>query len=243
MASWFKSQDRDQNVYDGKHLIEPELKRFGFNNIDLHQIAQDLNFKEVEDLYAAVGAGTVRLSQVVHHAQRQVEPREQVDHQLSLLPTSPTKAVEGDDIFIHGVGKLMSTLAPCCHPVPGDPIVGYITQGRGISIHKADCSNLLNLKRNQAKRITEVSWGHKPENLYPVDLAIKAYDRRGLLKDITITLSNEGINIIAMNTLSQDDGTADFLVTVEIDSLEHLGRLLNKLNQLPNIVDVHRHKN
>jgi len=243
VASWFKSQDRDQNVYDGKHLIEPELKRFGFNNIDLHQIAQDLNFKEVEDLYAAVGAGTVRLSQVVHHAQRQVEPREQVDHQLSLLPTSPTKAVEGDDIFIHGVGKLMSTLAPCCHPVPGDPIVGYITQGRGISIHKADCSNLLNLKRNQAKRITEVSWGHKPENLYPVDLAIKAYDRRGLLKDITIALSNEGINIIAMNTLSQDDGTADFLVTVEIDSLEHLGRLLNKLNQLPNIVDVHRHKN
>ena len=241
VSTWFKNQDRDQNIYDGKHIVEPELKRVGINHVDVHQIAADLNFKAIDDLYAAVGAGTVKIAQVINHAQKQLEPQQQFDDQLSLLPSVPSKEVEGDDVYIHGVGKLMSSLASCCHPVPGDPIVGFITQGRGISIHKADCSNLLNLKRNQAKRITEVSWGESPEKLYPVELAIKAYDRRGLLKDITMALANEDINIIAMNTLSQEDGTADFMVTVEIDSLQNLGRLLNKLGQLPNVLDVHRH--
>ena len=242
VASWFKNQARDQNVVDGKGIVEPELKRIGFHNLDLQQLSLDLNFKKLEDLYAAVGAGTVRVSQVLHHAHKQITPLEQDDQQLSLLPAMPIKPVDGSDIYIHGVGKLLSTLAPCCHPVPGDDIVGYITQGRGISIHKADCNNLLNLKQSQSKRITEVSWGKTPEKLYPVQLAVKAYDRRGLLKDITILLSNEDINVMAMNTLSQEDGTADVLLTVEIDSLQHLGVILNKLQQLPNIMDVHRYQ-
>lgn len=241
IANWFKNQDRDQNISDGKGILEPELRRIGFTNIDVQQIAKDLNVNSIDDLYAAVGAGTVRTTQVLNHAHKQLEPEEQLDDQLTLLPTHPVKAVSGDDVYIHGVGKLMTSLATCCHPVPGDPIVGYITQGRGISIHQADCGNLLNLKRNQAKRITDVSWGKAPEKLYPVELAIKAYDRKGLLKDITLALANEGVNIIAMNTLSQEDGTADFLVTIEIDSLNHLGKMLNKLQQLPNVMDVRRH--
>lgn len=241
IANWFKNQDRDQNISDGKGILEPELRRIGFTNIDVQQIAKDLNLNSIDDLYAAVGAGTVRTTQVLNHAHKQLEPEEQLDDQLTLLPTHPVKTVSGDDVYIHGVGKLMTSLATCCHPVPGDPIVGYITQGRGISIHQADCGNLLNLKRNQAKRITDVSWGKAPEKLYPVELAIKAYDRKGLLKDITLALANEGVNIIAMNTLSQEDGTADFLVTIEIDSLNHLGKMLNKLQQLPNVMDVRRH--
>jgi GTP pyrophosphokinase len=241
VASWFKNQARDQNILDGKEILEPELKRIGFHNIDVHQLTQDLNFKHLDDLYAAVGAGTVRISQAIHHAQKQLQKEEDPDQQLSLLPTLPPKPIDGSDVYIHGVGKLLSTLATCCHPVPGDPIVGFITQGRGVSIHKADCNNLLNLKQNQSSRITEVNWGKTPEKLYPVDLMIKAYDRRGLLKDVSMTLSFEDINILSMNTLSQQDGTADLLITVEIDSLSHLGKLLNKLQQLPNIMDVRRH--
>ncbi|MFY0702126.1 MAG: bifunctional (p)ppGpp synthetase/guanosine-3',5'-bis(diphosphate) 3'-pyrophosphohydrolase, partial [Bermanella sp.] len=173
--------------------------------------------------------------------QKQLQKDDNTDQQLSLLPTLPSKPVDGSDVYIHGVGKLLSTVAPCCHPVPGDPIVGFITQGRGISIHKADCNNLLNLKANQSNRITQVSWGKTPEKLYPVDLMIKAYDRRGLLKDVSMTLALEDINILSMNTLSQHDGTADLLISVEIDSLNHLGKLLNKLQQLPNIMDARRH--
>lgn len=241
VASWFKGQARDQNIIDGKGILEPELKRIGFHNIDVHQIALDMNFKEIEDLYAAIGAGTVRSSQALHHAQKQLKTDDETDHQLSLLPSMPAQPVDGSDIYIHGVGKLMSNIASCCHPVPGDSIVGFITQGRGVSIHKADCSNLLNLKQNQSNRITKVSWGKTPEKLYPVELMLKAYDRRGLLSDVSMTLAHEDVNILAMNTISQQDGTADLLITVEIDSLDHLGKLLNKLNQLPNIMDVRRH--
>lgn len=241
VASWFKNQARDQNVSEGKDILEPELKRIGFHNIDIHQLTQDLNFKQLDDLYAAVGAGTVRISQAIHHAQKQLQKDEDPDQQLSLLPTLPAKPIDGSDVYIYGVGKLLSSVASCCHPVPGDSIVGFITQGRGVSIHKADCSNLLNLKQNQSNRITEVSWGKAPEKLYPVDLMVKAYDRRGLLKDVSMTLAHEDINILSMNTLSQQDGTADLLITVEIDSLSHLGKVLNKIQQLPNIMDVRRH--
>ncbi|MFT7110355.1 MAG: GTP pyrophosphokinase [Psychrobacter glaciei] len=243
ISNWFKNQDRDQNIIDGKSILEPELKRIGFTNIDLHQIAKDLNLHTIDDLHAAVGAGTVRTTQVINHANKQLQPLESKDGQLALLPTHPVKHLSGDDVYIHGVGKLLTTLATCCHPVPGDPIVGYITQGRGVSIHQAECGNLLNLKQNQAKRITEVSWSKAPETLYPVELAIQAYDRRGLLKDITMALATDDVNIIAMNTLSQQDGTADFLVTIEIDSLNHLGKILNKLQQLSNVMDVYRHNN
>ncbi|WP_396589004.1 GTP diphosphokinase [Bermanella sp. R86510] len=245
VASWFKSQARDQNVIDGKGILLPELKRIGFHNLDMLQIAKDCNFHSLEDLYAAVGAGTVRVSQVLNHAQKQIEPQSQTDKaQLSLLPNLPIHhQVEGrGDIYIHGVGKLLTTIAPCCHPVPGDPIVGYVTQGRGISIHRADCINLLNLKRNQSNRITEVSWGIQPENVYPVELILEAYDRRGLVKDVSITLANDDVNILSLNTHSKDDGTADLLLAVEIDSLQRLGKILNKLQQLPNVIDVRRHQ-
>jgi GTP pyrophosphokinase len=241
IANWFKSQDRDQNIIDGKSILAPEFKRIGVTNIDIHQIAKDVNLHTVDDLYAAVGAGTVRTTQVINHANKQLMPKESLDDQLSFLPAHSTKTVSGDDVYIDGVGKLMTTLATCCHPVPGDPIVGYITQGRGVSVHQAECGNLLNLKQNQANRITNVNWADAPETLYPVELAIKAYDRKGLLKDITMGLASENVNIVAMNTLSQEDGTADFLITVEIDSLNRLGKTLNTLQQLANVMDVRRH--
>lgn len=243
VAAWFKSQARDQNIVDGKGVLLPELKRIGFRNLNMQQLAEDCNFHAVEDLYAAVGAGTLRVSQVLSHAQRQIAPQQQeAEPQLSLLPqTSTPLQVEGnDDVYIHGVGKLLTTIAPCCQPVPGDPIVGYVTQGRGISIHRADCINLLNLKRHQGNRITEVSWGHQPENLYPVEIVLRAYDRRGLVKDVSVTLANDDVNIVSFNTLSQEDGTADLKLTIEIDSLQRLGKILNKLQMLPNIMDVRR---
>ncbi len=242
IAAWFKSQDRDQHIIDGKHILEPALKRMGFHNLNQHTIAKDLGLKNLEDLHAALGSGGIRIAQVIGQAQNQLKPEKNTDEQLSLLPHAPSKAISDDDIYINGVGKLMSTLAPCCQPLPGDEILGYVTKGRGVSIHKADCSNLLNLQQHKNNRITQVSWGKGNETLYPLDLMIKAYDRRGLLKDITMALVNDDINILSMNTVSKDDGTADVSVTVEIDSLQHLGFILNKIQQLPNIIDVFRHQ-
>jgi GTP pyrophosphokinase len=242
VAAWFKSQARDQNVLDGKGMVESEIKRLGLQKLDIVNIAKELGFTDIEDMHAALGSGSLRITQVVRLVQKQLSPEDRFEDQLSLLPSPQVKAIDGSEVYINGVGKLLSSLAPCCHPVPGDKILGYVTQGRGVSIHKADCSNVLNLKLNQANRITEVSWGMSPTNRYPLDLAIKAYDRRGLLKDITILLANEDVNVLALTTLSQEDGTADLMVTVEIESLQHLGKLLNKIQQLPNIMEVYRHQ-
>ena len=242
VAGWFKGQAREQNVLDGKSMVESEIKRLGLQKLNIVNIAKELGFSELESMHAALGSGSLRITQVVRLVQKQLSPEDRFEDQLSLLPSPQIKAVDGSEVYINGVGKLMSSLAPCCHPVPGDKILGYITQGRGVSIHKADCTNVLNLKQNQANRITEVSWGISPTHRYPLDLAIKAYDRRGLLKDITILLANEDVNVLALTTLSQEDGTADLMVTVEIESLQHLGRLLNKIQQLPNIMEVYRHQ-
>jgi len=242
VASWFKGQAREQNVLDGKSILETELKRVGLLNESPLKIAQEMHFKSVDDLYAALGSGGTRIGHVISYLQKQLEPQQKHIDQLSLLPTPQAKAMDGSDVFINGVGKLLSTLASCCQPLPGDPIVGYITQGRGVSIHKSDCSNLLNLMQSHTNRITQVSWGENPENLYPLELFIKAYDRRGLLKDITITLANEDVNVLAMNTVSQDDGTADVTIRLEVTGLQHLGQIINKIQMLPNIFDVYRHQ-
>jgi len=242
VASWFKGQAREQNVLDGKSILETELKRVGLLNESPLKIARDMNFNSVDDLYAALGSGGIRIGHVINYLQKQIEPQQKHINQLSLLPTPQAKAMDGSDVFINGVGKLLSTLASCCQPLPGDPIVGYITQGRGVSIHKSDCSNLLNLMQSHTNRITQVSWGESPANLYPLELFIKAYDRRGLLKDITITLANEDVNVLAMNTVSQDDGTADVTIRLEVAGLQHLGQIINKIQMLPNIFDVYRHQ-
>ncbi len=242
VAAWFKGQARGQNIIDGKGMVESEIKRLGLQGLNIHNIAKDLDFPHLEDMHAALGSGSLRITQVVRLVQKQLTPEERFEDQLSLLPAAQVKAVDGSEVYINGVGKLLSSLAPCCHPLPGDKILGFITQGRGVSIHKADCNNILNLKLSQSNRITEVSWGDSPVNRYPLELAIKAYDRQGLLKDITILLANEDVNVLALTTSSQEDGTADLMVTVEIESLQHLGRLLNKIQQLPNIMEVYRHQ-
>ncbi len=242
VAAWFKSQARGQNVLDGKGMVDFEIKRLGLQKLDVVNIAKELGFDGLESMHAALGSGSLRITQVVRLAQKQLSPEDRFEDQLSLLPSPHIKVVDGSEVYINGVGKLLSSLAPCCHPVPGDRILGYVTQGRGVSIHKSDCNNVLNLKQNQENRITQVSWGVTPTNRYPLDLAIKAYDRTGLLKDITILLANEDVNVLALTTSSQEDGTADLMVTVEIESLQHLGRLLNKIQQLPNIMEVYRHQ-
>ena len=242
VAAWFKGQAREQNVLDGKGILVSELKRVGLLNENPQAMAKDLGFKSVDDLHASLGAGGTRIGHIISYLQKHIEPQPKHSDQLSLLPSAQARIVDGSDVFINGVGKLLSTLAPCCQPLPGDAIVGYITQGRGVSVHKSDCSNVLNLMQDHGNRITQVSWGENPANMYPLELFIKAYDRRGLLKDITITLANEEVNVLAMNTVSQDDGTADVTIRLEVADLQHLGQIINKVQMLPNIFDVYRHQ-
>ena len=242
IVHWFKLQARDQNVIAGKAMLERELARLDLPPVNYEVLAEKVNLKTAEDMFAALGATDLRLNQVVNLAQQLVEPERGPDA-LNLIPRKAASHRTGkrDDVQIQGVGNLMTQIAGCCHPLPGDPIIGYITQGRGVSIHRQDCANALQLASREPERIIQVSWGPEPEKTYPVEIFIHAYDRAGLLRDISQVLLNEKINVISVNTQSnKEDSTAHMSLTIEIPDLDALGRLLGRISQLPNIIEARR---
>ncbi|RMR09474.1 RelA/SpoT protein [Pseudomonas savastanoi pv. glycinea] len=244
IVHWFKLQARDQNVAAGRTLLERELARLALPAVDHERLAEKANMRAADDMYAALGAGDLRLTQLVNLAQQLVEP-ERGNEQLELIPRKATgyKPGKRGDIQIQGVGNLMTQMAGCCQPLPGDAIVGYITQGRGVSIHRQDCASVLQLGGREPERIIQVSWGPVPVLTYPVDIIIRAYDRSGLLRDVSQILLNERINVLAVNTRSnKEDNTALMSLTIEIPGLDALGRLLGRISQLPNIIETRRNR-
>lgn len=243
IQSWFKLQDRDQNVIEGKQLLEKEFKQLGLSGLDIKKLAKAVNYNTDEDMYAALGAGDLRIGQVLSVAQNlfgETDDEEQLEKFL-MQRRFHASGKNSDDITIHGVGNLMTQIAKCCHPVPGDNIVGYITVGRGVSIHREDCNNALQLKEDDPHRMINVEWGEKTEHMYSVDIRIRAWDRSGLLRDITSVLANEKVNVLSVNTLTdKKENQANILITLEVTGLQVLGRVLNRIEQLPNILDVQR---
>ncbi|GHC20807.1 GTP diphosphokinase [Aidingimonas halophila] len=243
IQSWFKQQAREQNLEEGKTLFEKEMKRLDIEDMDLDALAQKVNYSTPDDMYAALGAGDLRIGQVLHQAQQlfgESDDEEQLDRLLAKPKRAPTRE-PSDDITVLGVGNLKTNMANCCHPVPGEPIVGFITQGRGVTIHRQDCPNLLQLRVDEPKRVIEVEWGERAHTQYPVDIQVEAWDRSGLLRDVTNVLSHDKVNVLSVNTMTdQDDGIARMSITVEVDGLETLGRLFSRIQQLPNVIDVKR---
>lgn len=242
---WFKLQDRDQNIVAGKAMLERELSRLALRLPNLNALIEKANVKSVDDLFAGLGAGDLRLNHIVNLANQLSESNDNTIEQLELIQRRPSKMGNNSgEIQIQGVGNLMTQMANCCHPVPGDPVIGYITIGRGVTIHRQDCPNALQLASKEPERMIQVDWGIAPAHTYPVDIHIKAYDRSGLLRDISQVLLNEKVNTLAMNTLSnKENNTATMKITIEITSLDALGRLLGRISQLPNIIEVMRSLN
>ena len=246
IVHWFKLQARDQNVAAGRSLLERELSRLGLPQVDFERLAEKTNVKTAEDMFAALGAGDLRLAPLVNAAQQLAEPDRTHNEQFDLLPRKHStgyKPGKRGDIQIEGVGNLLTQMAGCCQPLPGDAIVGYITQGRGVSIHRQDCASVLQLGAKEPERIIQVNWGPVPVLTYPVDIVIRAYDRSGLLRDVSQVLLNERINVLAVNTRSnKEDNTAQMSLTIEIPGLDALGRLLGRISQLPNIIEARRNR-
>ena len=224
-------------------MVERELTRMALNGTDYAQLIDRLGLKSQEDLFVAVGSGDLRLAHVVNVAQQLIEP-DRHSEQLELIPKKPSRNVgRRGDVYIQGVGNLMTQLAGCCQPVPGDPIIGYITLGRGVTVHRADCANAMQLQDRDSERLIEVSWGGAPVQTYPVEIYIKAYDRSGLLRDVSLLLANEKINVLEVNTrTNKDDNYAAMLLTIEIPSLSLLSRLLTRISQLPNVIEARRNR-
>ena len=239
---WFKQRDRAHNIVTGRSLLEREFKRLALTSLDYKAVADEINHLSVEDMYAAVGAGDIGTGQVLNAAQRLVEADDHSQYELSpqWRPQAPLKQ-GSDEVQVSGAGNMLTQMANCCKPLPGDTISGYVTIGRGVSIHRQDCSQLLQLQDVEPERIIEVNWGHQPEHTYPVDIHMEAYDRSGLLRDVTALLAGERVNVTAVKTLSdQMQNTVDMQLTIEVKGIDLLSRLLAKLNQLPNVISVNR---
>lgn len=239
---WFKQQAREQNVQAGKVMLERELTRMALNGADYAQLIERLGIRSQEDLFSAVGSGDIRLAHVVNVAHQLVEP-DRHSEQLELIPRRPSRPERRGDVHIQGVGNLLTQLAGCCQPVPGDPIIGYITVGRGVTVHRADCATALQLQDRESERLIEVNWGGAPVQTYPVEIYINAYDRAGLLSDVSQMLANEKINVLEASTrTNRDDNSASMLLTLEIPNLHLLGRLLTRIGQLPNVIEARRNR-
>ncbi len=238
VQAWFKQLDRDQHIAAGKQLVDIEIKRLALGALDLRVVAESLHLLAVEDLYASVGAGDLRGSQVVGAASRLFGERQQ---EFDLEPRKASSHERTNGIQVRGVGKLLTQLATCCHPVPGDSISGFITKNRGVSIHRNDCPNILALEAEQSERIIEVSWGDEQVETYPVDVEIMAYDRQGLLRDVTSAFASERVNVTSMQTFSVvSSNTARLLLLIEVDGLLELSNVLDRVQRIHNVISAKR---
>lgn len=235
---WFKRQDFDKNKADGHEILDKELKNLGIKLERLHDVALALHFRTTDDLLAALGRGDVKLSQILNR----LTPTEKAEPTIQkILKPLPKSDIRGNDLRIEGVGRLLTHMARCCQPVPGDEVIGYITLGRGVSVHRKDCLNIIHSNEKQRNRFLEVSWGSKTNEQYMVNVIIKAFDRSTLLRDITSLLSTEKAHVFALQTeTNKQENTTFIRLTVEIDGLNSLSRLLNRLEQIPNVLEARR---
>lgn len=243
---WFKYQNYEENVSQGRVILDRELHRLGIPEVNYEQLAHRLNFDKVDDFLAALGRSDLSISHIIAAINDLVEegkPEEEEDWPLPTL--SPTSiATTPTEMRIQGVGNLLTTLAQCCRPIPGDSnIVGYITRGRGVTIHRRDCPNILRYDDERRERLIEVDWDVTGDKTYPVDVQIEAFDRPGLLRDITSVVANEKINLSAVNvTTTKKEHTATVFATLEIRDIDQLSRVLALIEQLSNVLRAQRRK-
>jgi GTP pyrophosphokinase len=232
IRAWFKHLNREQNLAQGKEILDRELKRLGLQHYDLDKLARGFDYKSTEDLYVAVGCGDVSLGHIINTLS---EGEAQEENLFEIKPSQP-KDITENAVTVLGLRNILTTFARCCKPVPGDAIVGYITRGRGATIHRQDCPNILRMKDRD--RIVKVSWG-EPQHTFPVEIEIRAYDRQGLMVDISSVLSNENINLKDIK-INVTHNLASITMIVEIADIAQLSRVLTRIENLPNVMEAHR---
>jgi GTP pyrophosphokinase len=245
VRQWFKRQNYEEHVTHGRTTLDRELHRLGLSDVNHEKLAREFNFSKVEDFLAAIGRGDITTPQIVSAINdiiEPVKPAEAEQHEFIVSPATATTTPTG--IKIQGVGNMLTNLAQCCRPVPGDDaIVGFVTRGRGVTIHRRDCSNVLRFNAEGRARLIEVDWDMRGDDTYPVDIEIDAFDRPGLLRDITAVVANEKINISSVSVITRKkELKAKILATLEITNIDQLSRMLSLISQLSNITEVRRRR-
>ncbi len=241
--SFFKKQDRDKNLAAGKELLERELQRAHLPAKVPNEAFEKFNLQTLDDLYTAVGAGDVRVMQVInfiHHLQEPSAPEPEISPKVKTRKTAAGTGKK-DAVVVQGVGHLMSQLANCCKPVPGEAILGYITQGRGVSVHKENCDQLQHLLSQHPERQIEVNWSQELKVGFETGIDIFCHDRTGLLRDITTVLANENVPLLGVNSLSDKNRqTALITISIEVQDLDTVSKVLTRLRQLKGVTDAKR---
>jgi GTP pyrophosphokinase len=240
IRQWFKKERREENIVRGKELLEKELRRIqrrGLGDVSeklLLAVAGDFQYQELEDFYAAVGYGDISTqSALLKLVAKEPAP----DTPLTALPPMPRQSLSGN-VKVQGHRGMMTNLAQCCKPVPGDVVRGYITRGKGVSVHRAECVNIRNAQHPD--RVVEVEWDRSARELFPVQLKIEAWDRTGLLRDIATVIADQKTNLTGVEVQVYDDKTAVISAGVEVASLSDLSRLLERIESVKDVHSVAR---
>jgi GTP pyrophosphokinase len=241
VRAWFRKQNETQNKAEGRAMFDREIQRLGVNSPPIPELLAELKLPSTEALHEALGLGEVSPAQVAGAIQRILHARD-ARPERAASPRSPA-AVREPDIEVQGIGDLLSTYARCCKPVPPEAIVGYITVGRGVSIHAQSCANLGRLSIKSPARVLAVTWGKMGSSEFPVDIEVQAFDRRGLVRDVSAALADDKISIQGMNTVTDKrDNVAHMQIKISISGLPQLSQVLTRIAQLPNVISARRRK-
>ncbi len=244
LRHWFRQQDRSKNLEVGRDLLNKELSRLAIHpkSIDLSDYCNHFNVKSGDDILIALVNGDVSLHALINQVNRHMH-LDQDEPELVLKPTLNPRAshtLSAHGILIDGLDNVELHIAQCCQPVHGESIAGYITLNRGVSIHKVACADYIRMIHQEPERAVEADWEMQPTRGQSVQIVVEAYDRRGLLKDLTQVIFSDQINIRQVNTISESDGIANMKLLIEVKGLAQLSRLLARLEQQPGIISARR---
>ncbi|MGP4716111.1 RelA/SpoT family protein [Psychrobacter sp. T6-6] len=244
LRQWFNKQDRDKNIEIGRQMLSKELERLSVhpNSIDLNDYIQHFHVNTTDDIIVGLVTGDIGLNQLTSHISRQLhlEPEIPSENFTSHVDNRDSGKIDAYKIHIDGLDNIEVNLAGCCHPVHGEPIAGYITLSRGVSVHNRGCPEYTRLVERDPERKIEAAWEVQSGRYQPVDIHVEAYDRRGLLRDLTQIIDKENVNIRQVQTLSNDDNIAFLKFHIEVSGLAHLSKLLAKLEQQHGILHARR---
>lgn len=236
---WFRENDFEQNVLIGKEALDKELKKFALESVDLSQFLQKYNLKEVDKLYARIATSDISVNQILRLAEQQLRPK--TPDESFKLTKAPTVTKNNNPFSIEGLANVMATQANCCHPVLGDPIGGFITRTRGVSVHHMNCENFVHMISEQPERLISVAWSEDTSISFPVDIEITAYDRKSFIKDLSGVLAHLKANIEALTAQpDKSHGTNHLQLTIRINDFEHLNVVLSRISTIEFIIDVKR---
>ena len=232
IRQWFRRRERDENISQGKETLERELRRLSLELKPEELLSHFPQYPKFDDLLAAIGYGAVSPQSIAGRLDHARKKDVLVAAPHIEVPRSPAR------LQVMGVGDLLTNLATCCRPVNGDAIIGYVTRGRGITVHRTDCTNVLALP--DPERLVPVTWGDQGEETFPVTIRVHAWDRVGFLKDISTLLADEKVNIVSVLTTTHDDRTVTLLITVEVEGIGQLSKVLHKLENVRDVYEVRR---